>query len=106
MADAAKDVAKQATETTNPEKLLDKLLEFEPAAAPVISLYLDTRVDEHGKRNFLPVVRKQLGERAKSYEARTPERESFDRDRYASSRISKTASTRRRMGSPSSRVRR
>lgn len=80
MADAAKEVANVATETANPEKLLNKLLEFEPASAPVLSLYLDARVDEHGKRNFMPYVRKQLGERAKSYELRTPERESFDKD--------------------------
>src|SRR5690349_9158189 len=80
MADAAKEVAKQATETSNPERLLNKLLEFEPASAPVLSLYLDARADEHGKRTFMPYVRKQLNERAKSYELRTPERESFDRD--------------------------
>src|ERR1043165_7989021 len=80
MADAAKEVAKQATETSNPERLLNKLLEFESASAPVLSLYLDARADEHGKRTFMPYVRKQLNERAKSYELRTPERESFDRD--------------------------
>src|SRR5690349_8788525 len=84
MTNAAKDNAKQTTETTNPERLLDKLLEFEPAATPVISLYLDARVDEHGKRNFMPFVRKQLAERAKSYETHTPEREAFEAD---SSRI-------------------
>ncbi len=80
MADAAKEIAKQAKETTNPERLLKKLLEFEPASAPVLSLYLDARADEHGKRTFMPYVRKQLNERAKSYESRTPERESFDQD--------------------------
>lgn len=80
MADVAKAITKQTTETTNPERLLDKLLEFEPASAPVLSLYLDARVDQHGKRNFMPYVRKQLSERAKSYELRAPERESFDRD--------------------------
>src|ERR1051326_309310 len=80
MADPAKEIAQQATETTQPEQLLNKLLDFEPASAPVISLYLDARVDEHGKRNLLLFVRKQLNERAKSYEARTAERESFDRD--------------------------
>ena len=80
MADAAKEVAKQVTETTNPEKLLNKLLEFEPASAPMLSLYLDARADEHGKRTFMPYVRKQLNERAKTYELRTPERESFDQD--------------------------
>lgn len=80
MADAEKQIAKVATETTNPEKLLNKLLNFEPASAPVLSLYVDARVDEHGKRNFMTYVRKQLNERAKSYELRTPERESFDKD--------------------------
>jgi peptide chain release factor subunit 1 len=80
MTNPAKDIAKQTTETTQPQRLLDKLLKFEPASSPVISLYVDARVDEHGKRTFQPFVRKQLGERAKSYEARTPERESFDKD--------------------------
>src|SRR5690242_14006598 len=80
MADAAKEIQKQATETTNPERLLSKLLKFEAASAPMLSLYLDARADEHGKRTFMPYVRKQLNERAKSYELRTPERESFDRD--------------------------
>lgn len=74
------DPAKLATENTQPEKLLNKLLNFEPASAPVISLYLDARADEHGKQNLMPFVRKQLGERAKTYEARSSERESFDRD--------------------------
>ena len=80
MTNPAKDIAKETTETTQPQRLLDKLLEFEPASSPVISLYLDARVDEHGKRTFLPFVRKQLGERAKTYEVHTPERESFDKD--------------------------
>lgn len=84
MTNAAKDIAKQTTEITEPQRLLDKLLAFEPASTPAISLYLDARVDEHGKRNFMPFVRKQLGERAKSYEIRTPEREAFEAD---SSRI-------------------
>jgi len=50
----------------------------------VISLYLDARVNENGKRNFMPFVRKQLGERAKTFDMRTPEREAFEAD---SSRI-------------------
>ena len=80
MADAAKEIEKQATETNEPERLLNKLLEFEPASAPVLSLYLDARADEGGQQNFMPYVRKQLSERAKSCESRTPERESFDQD--------------------------
>ena len=72
-------------DTTNrnldvPEKLMDRLLQFEPAGAPVISVYLDGRVDQHGQRNFLPFIRKQLGDRGRTYEARTPARESFEED--------------------------
>jgi hypothetical protein len=80
MADAAKEIEKQATQTNKPERLLNKLLEFEPASAPVLSLYLDARADEHGQQNFMPYVRKQLSESAKSCESRTPERESVDQD--------------------------
>ena len=80
MTDAAKDIANETTEFTKPERLLEKLLQFESASAPVISLYLDARVDQNGKRNLLPFVRKQLNERAKTYENNTPERESFEED--------------------------
>jgi stalled ribosome rescue protein Dom34 len=76
-----KDVAKEPVKTTsNAERLLEKLVEFEPVSAPFISLYLDARVDGHGKRNLMPIVRKQLNERAKTYENNTPEQESFEKD--------------------------
>ena len=74
------DVAKQATKTTAPGKLLDRLLNFEPTAAPVISLYLDARADQHGQQNFLPFVRKQLAERSKSFENQSEEQQSFEKD--------------------------
>jgi len=66
--------------TRVPEKLLDRLLNFEPVPAPVISLYLDTRADQHGQHNFLPFVRKQLSERSKSYENQSDEQKSFEED--------------------------
>jgi peptide chain release factor subunit 1 len=96
MTDAAKDIVNETTEYTQPEQLLEKLLEFESASAPVISLYLDARVDQNGKRNFLPFVRKQLNERAKTYDNNTPERQSFDEDlvrimRYLDEGIKTTA---------------
>jgi peptide chain release factor subunit 1 len=96
MTDAAKDIANETTEYTQPEQLLEKLLEFESVSAPVISLYLDARVDQNGKRNFLPFVRKQLNERAKTYDNNTPERQSFDEDlvrimRYLDEGIKTTA---------------
>src|ERR1044071_1728566 len=74
------DVKKQTTGTTLPDKLLERLLEFEPIPAPVISLYLDARVYEQGQRTFLPFVKKQLNERSKSYENNSEERQSFEED--------------------------
>src|SRR5918994_755072 len=79
MTNAANDLAKEAAEP-QPDRLVDKLLEFEPVPAPVISLYLDARVNEQGKRQFMPFVRKQLTERAKSYENNSLELESFEKD--------------------------
>ena len=74
------DVANQSTETTLPEKLLEKLLNFEPVEAPVISLYLDARADQHGQQNFLPFVRKQLTSRIKSYDNQSDEQMSLEED--------------------------
>jgi peptide chain release factor subunit 1 len=97
MTNAAQDNANETTEYTQPERLLEKLLQFEPASAPVLSLYLDARVDQNGKRNLMPFVRKQLNERAKTYENNKPERESFEEDfvrivRYLEDGIKTTAS--------------
>ena len=74
------DVANEANEITLPEQLLDRLLSFEPTPAPVISLYLDARVNENGQRTFMPFVRKQLNERVKSYDVQSEERQSFEED--------------------------
>lgn len=74
------DVASGARVTTVPDKLLDRLLSFEPTPAPVISLYLDARVNENGQRTFMPFVRKQLNERVKSYDVQSEERQSFEED--------------------------
>jgi len=74
------DVANQSAETTLPEKLLDKLLNFDPVEAPVISLYLDARADQHGQQNFLPFVRKQLTNRIKSYDNQSDEQLSLEED--------------------------
>jgi stalled ribosome rescue protein Dom34 len=80
MANETSDVAKVAKKTRVPDKLLDHLLNFDPVTAPVISLYLDARVDQQGQRTFMPFVRKQLTERSKSYETNSDERRSFDED--------------------------
>ena len=62
------------------ENLLEKLSAFEATDLPVISLYLNTEVDEHGQHIFHVFVRKALNERARTYEPDTPARESFDED--------------------------
>lgn len=46
----------------SPEAMLERLGAFQPQGAPVISLYLDARVNENGKRNFAPFVRKRMAE--------------------------------------------
>lgn len=67
-------------EANTPQQLMESLLTFDAVPAPVISLYLDARVNEHGKRNFLPFVRKQLSERVKSYPVQSEERASIEED--------------------------
>jgi peptide chain release factor subunit 1 len=63
-----------------PNNLLDRLIAFEPTPFPVISVYLNTQADQHGRDNFDAFVRRELKARAKNWAMRTPERESFDRD--------------------------
>jgi len=63
-----------------PEELLKRLIDFDPRRLPVISLYLDGRVDENGKHDFGPFVRKELTGRARTYRAESAERASFDED--------------------------
>jgi len=77
------DVAERTVapkEATTPQELLDNLLRFGAVPAPVISLYLDARVNEHGQRNFMPFVRKQLSERVKSFPLQSAERASIEED--------------------------
>jgi peptide chain release factor subunit 1 len=63
-----------------PNNLLDRLIAFEPTPFPVISVYLNTQADQHGRDNFDAFVRRELKAQAKNWTMRTPERESFDRD--------------------------
>lgn len=68
------------TKSRLPDKVLERLLNFEPAPAPVISLYLDARANEHGQQTFGPFVRKHLTERCNSYDKHSEERRSFEED--------------------------
>ena len=73
-----------------------RLVDFDPHELPVISLYLDGRVDEHGQHTFRPFVRKHLTARAATYPVHSPERESFQADsvrilRYLEDELSPSA---------------
>jgi peptide chain release factor subunit 1 len=59
---------------------LDRLAAFEPAPYPVVSLYLDTRPGQHGRDQYQAFTRKELKARSATYPAKSPERESLDRD--------------------------
>ena len=70
---------KERTDTT-PAQLLDELAAFEPKGFPVVSLYLNTQPDQHGRDNFDGFVRKEFAARARSYAPDSVERASFECD--------------------------
>ena len=61
-------------------EVLDRLASFEPTNLPVISLYLNTQPDQHGRANFGAFVRKEFRARLRTYPLRSPEHQSFERD--------------------------
>lgn len=60
--------------------VIDELAAFAPTDLPVISLYLNTQPDQHGRANFDSFVRKSFNERAQSFPLRSDARVSFDKD--------------------------
>jgi len=68
-----------ATPSMLDEKLRE-LSSFEPTTMPVLSVYLNTQPDQHGRDNFEPFLRKELKARGATYPFRSPERQSFERD--------------------------
>jgi peptide subunit release factor 1 (eRF1) len=62
------------------EHFIERVAAFEPQDLPVVSLYLNAQADEHGQHNYDVFVRKELSERAKTFEADTPQRQSIDED--------------------------
>src|SRR5918997_646272 len=72
--------SKEAVEGGTLDDLLERLAAFEPTGLPVISLYLNAQPNENGRADFDRFIRKEFSERARTYAAHTPERESFDRD--------------------------
>ena len=69
-----------AAESNTLEQIMDELSEFEPGELPFISLYLNAQANEHGRKDFDRFLRKEFSERAKTFEASSPERQSFERD--------------------------
>lgn len=59
---------------------LDQLASFEPTTLPVVSLYLNTQPDQHGRANFDSFIRKEFAALARTFPLRSPERSSFERD--------------------------
>src|SRR3954471_11060830 len=59
---------------------LERLAGFEPAPYPVVSLYLDTRANQHGRDQHQAFTRKELKARSRTYPSNSPERASLDQD--------------------------
>lgn len=62
------------------EHFIERVAAFEPQDLPVVSLYLNAQADDHGQHNYDVFVRKELSERAKTFEPDTPQRESIGED--------------------------
>ena len=69
-----------AAESSTLEQIIDRLAAFEPVGLPVVSLYLNAQANEHGRQDFERFLRKEFAERARTFKAHSPERESFERD--------------------------
>lgn len=59
---------------------LDRLAAFEPGPFPVVSLYLNMQADQHGRDQFASFLRKELGDRIKTFPPASPERNSLEKD--------------------------
>jgi peptide subunit release factor 1 (eRF1) len=59
---------------------IDALARIEPTSLPLLSVYLNSDVNETGRTTHDLFLRKELRQRAKTYGERSPERESLDRD--------------------------
>ena len=59
---------------------LTRLAEFQSTGAPVLSLYLNTQPDQHGRDDFHRFLRKAFANVLRTYPARSAERDSLERD--------------------------
>ncbi|HYO80091.1 MAG TPA: host attachment protein [Bryobacteraceae bacterium] len=69
--------------TLTPTLLDNKLLQlatFQPSSMPVLSVYLNTQPDQHGRANYDGFLRKQFKVAAERFATRSAELDSFERD--------------------------
>src|SRR3954465_12272705 len=66
---------------------LARLAAIEPSPYPVLSLFLNTQPDEHGRDHYQTFVRKEVKARTATYPPRSSEREMLERDRERISRF-------------------
>jgi peptide subunit release factor 1 (eRF1) len=59
---------------------IDALARIEPTSLPLLSVYLNTEVNETGRTTHDLFLRKELRQRARTYDERSVERESLNRD--------------------------
>ena len=59
---------------------LDRLARRERSSLPIVSLYLNAQPDSRGKDHYSAFLRKELRRRLEDFEARSPGRESFEKD--------------------------
>src|SRR3982750_679560 len=75
----AADITEQPVATVDDH--LERLLAFEPTSLPVISVYLNTQADQHGRTpDLAPYLQREFKSIARTWPAASPERESFDKD--------------------------
>jgi peptide subunit release factor 1 (eRF1) len=66
---------------TTIEEPLARLVAFEPTTLPVLSVYLNTQPDGHGRTpDAAPYLHREFKALARTWEPSSPERHSFDRD--------------------------
>ena len=62
------------------EAQFQRLLEFEPTTLPVLSLYLNTQPDDHGRDRFEGFLQREFAARARTFASGSDEAASFTRD--------------------------
>src|ERR1051325_7988680 len=62
------------------DRHLDDLAALEPEGFPVVSLYLNTQPDQHGRDNYDSFVRKEFAAVSKTFAPESFDRVSFERD--------------------------